>query len=82
MISPPLVYYDSTFQQIIIDGTGISDYYDVTIESAAISSVVISTQVDGSYDTIDISSLTADDYIITITSTNNNVFEGQFCIEE
>ena len=77
----PDVYYDSDLEVIIIDGGGEVGYYDVVIESATSFVTVISTQVSGYYDTIDVSSLTADEYIITISSPTGNDFEGFFEIE-
>ena len=74
----PDVYYNSTTQQIIIDGTGYVSYYDVEICSAVTWDVVISTQVNGSYDTIDISSLPTGEYCITIESPAGNTYEGFF----
>ena len=74
----PDVYYNSTTQQIIIDGTGFVSYYDVEICSVVTWDVVISTQVNGSYDTIDISSLPTGEYCITIESPAGNTYEGFF----
>jgi len=74
----PDVYYDSSSQSIIIDGTGYVSYYDVVIESATSWTVMISTQVNGNYDTIDISSLPAGMYCITIDSPAGNSYEGFF----
>ena len=74
----PDVYYNSTTQQIIIDGTGFVSYYDVEICSVVTWDVVISTQVNGSYDTIDISSLATGEYCITIDSPAGNSYEGFF----
>ena len=73
----PEVYYDSTTQEIIIDGMGFVSYYDVEITSMSTSATVLTTQV-GSYDTIDISSLAADDYLITIDTPLGNTYEGYF----
>lgn len=78
----PSVYYDEDDQEIIIVGPGYATYYDVDIVSVSTGLMVYYDTIGGMGDTIDISSLPADDYIITITSSNNNVFEGQFCIEE
>ena len=79
----PDVYYDSTTQEITIDGDdyGYVNYYDVVIMSQTTWDVVISTQVDGDYDTIDVSSLPTGEYVITIYSPLNNTFEGFFEIE-
>ena len=74
----PDVYYDSDYQEIIIDGTGYVTYYDVEIMSLSDWTIVISTQVNGSYDTIDISSLPTGEYSITIDSPTGNSFEGFF----
>ena len=74
----PDVYYNSTTQQIIIDGTGYVSYYDVEICSVATWNVVISTQVSGYYDTIDVSSLATGEYCITIESPAGNTYEGFF----
>ena len=74
----PDVYYNSTTQQIIIDGTGFVSYYDVEICSVVTWDVVISTQINGSYDTIDISSLPTGEYCITIESPAGNTYEGFF----
>jgi len=74
----PDVYYNSSSQSIIIDGTGYVSYYDVVIESATSWTVMISTQVSGSYDTIDISSLPSGMYCITIDSPAGNSYEGFF----
>ena len=73
---PPQLYFYSASQNIVIEGTGNSDYYDVTIESVSNGSVLISTQVDGSYDTIDVSSLPTDVYCIIIISPTGNAYEG------
>lgn len=74
----PDVYYDSTNQCIIIDGSGCVSYYDVEITSLSSWTVYVSTQVSGYYDTIDISSLPQDDYVITIDSPLGNSYEGFF----
>jgi hypothetical protein len=74
----PDVYYNSSSQSIIIDGTGYVSYYDVVIESTTSWTVMISTQVSGSYDTIDISSLPAGMYCITIDSPAGNSYDGFF----
>ena len=76
----PDVFLDTGNAVIIIDGGGEVSYYDVEIESMTTWLTVISTQVSGSYDTIDISSLTAGDYFITITSPTGHEFEGEFTI--
>lgn len=74
----PDVYYNSSNQSIIINGTGYVSYYDVVIESTTSWTVMISTQVSGSYDTIDISSLPAGMYCITIDSPAGNSYDGFF----
>ena len=74
----PDVYYNSSNQSIIIDGTGYVSYYDLVIESATSWTVMISTQVNGNYDTIDISSLPSGMYCITIDSPTGNSYEGFF----
>ena len=74
----PEVYYDSEAHEIILVADGYADYYDVDIISQSTQLAVISTQIDGYGDTIDVSSLPDDDYIILITSSNNNEFEGYF----
>ena len=77
----PDVFLDTGNAVIIIDGGGEVSYYDVEIESMTTWLTVISTQVSGSYDTIDVSSLTAGDYCITITSPTGHEFEGEFTID-
>ena len=74
----PEVYYDSNSQEIIIVADGFASYYDVDIVSQSTLLAVISTQVGGYGDTIDISSLPDDNYTIIITSSNDNVYQGQF----
>ena len=74
----PIVYYDTYNQEIIIEADGYADYYDVTIVSQSTLLPVLWTQIDGYGDSIDISSLPDDNYTIVITSSNNNVYEGQF----
>ena len=77
----PDVYLDTDNLDVIIDGGGEVTYYDVEIESMTTWLTVISTQVSGTYDTIDVSSLTAGEYCITITSPTGHEFEGFFNIE-
>ena len=77
----PDVYYDYVNQTIIIDGGGEVTYYDVEIAPVSTYVPVISTQVNGFYDTIDVSSLSATEYYITISSPTGNEFEGYFEIE-
>ena len=74
----PEAFYDSDLQEIIIVADGFADYYDVEIVSLGSMLTVIGTQVDGYGDTIDVSSLSDGDYTIVITSSNNNIFEGDF----
>jgi hypothetical protein len=74
----PEVYFDSDLQEIILYADGNADYYDVDIVSLSTTIAMISTQVDGYGDSIDVSSLPDDSYRIVITSSNNNVYEGQF----
>lgn len=74
----PEVYYDTDDQEIILVADGFADYYDVDIISLSTMTAIISTQVDGYGDSIDVSLLPDDDYKIVITSSNNNVYEGQF----
>ena len=76
----PDVYYDSDNQTIIIDGGGEVSYYDVEIMSMTTWNTVITTQVNGTYDTIDVSSLASDDYLIVITTPNDNEYEGEFSV--
>jgi hypothetical protein len=74
----PEVYFDTDLLEIIIYADGYADYYDVDIISLSTMMAVISTQVDGYGDSIDISLIPDDNYRIVITSSNNNVYEGQF----
>ena len=74
----PEVYYDDVTEEIIIMADGFASYYDVDIVSQSTLLAVISTQVGGYGDTIDISSLPDDNYTIVITSSNDNVYQGQF----
>ena len=74
----PEVYYDDLNYDIIIVADGFASYYDVDIISQSTQLAVISTQIDGYGDTIDVSSLPDDDYVISITSSNNNEFVGYF----
>ena len=77
----PVVYFDSSDLQIILVGDGFADYYDVEIVSLGSMLTVIGTQMDGYGDNIDVSTLPIGDYRIVITSSNNNVYEGDFAIE-
>ena len=77
----PEVYFDDVAMEIIIVGDGFADYYDVEIVSLGSMLTVIGTQVDGYGDSIDLSSLPEGDYRLVITSSNNNVYEGDFAIE-
>ncbi len=74
----PEAYYDTNTEEIIIVADGFSSYYDVDIVSLSTTIAMISTQVDGYGDSIDVSSLSDDSYRIVITSSNNNVYEGNF----
>ena len=74
----PEVYYDADNLEIIIVADGFSIYYNVDITSASGYVPLISTQIDGYGDSIDVSSLPDGYYTITITSSNNNQFEGTF----
>ena len=74
----PEVYYDADNLEIIIVADGFASYYNVDITSASGYVPLISTQVDGYGDSIDVSSLPDGYYSITITSSNNNQFEGTF----
>ena len=74
----PEVYFDTDNLEIIIVADGFATYYDVEIVSLGSMLTVISTQIDGYGDSIDVSSLAIGDYRIVITSSNNNVFEGDF----
>ena len=74
----PEVYYDADNLEIIIVADGFASYYNVDITSASGYVPLISTQVDGYGDSIDVSSLPDGYYTITITSSNNNQFEGTF----
>lgn len=76
----PEVYYDDLNHDIIIVADGFASYYYVEIFQTEYTIPVISTQIDGYGDTIDVSSLPDDDYIILITSSNNNEFVGQFIV--
>lgn len=77
----PEVYFNSSDMEIIIVGDGFATYYDVEIVSLGSMLTVISTQIDGYGDSIDVSSLSDGDYRLVITSSNNNVYEGDFAIE-
>ena len=77
----PEVYYDSASREIIIAADGFASFYNVEIFQTGYTVPVISTQVDGYGDTIDVSSLSDGDYTIVITSSYNNVFEGDFSID-
>ena len=77
----PEVYYDSDNLEIIIVADGFASYYNVDITSASGYVPLISNQIDGYGDSIDVSSLPDGYYTITITSSNNNQFEGTFAIE-
>ena len=74
----PEVYFDDDTHEIIIVADGFADYYEVDIVSQSTLLAVISTQIGGYGDNIDISSLPDDNYTIVITSSNDNVYQGQF----
>ena len=74
----PEVYYDDVTEEIVIVADGFADYYEVDIVSQSTLLAVISTQIGGYGDNIDISSLPDDNYTIIITSSNDNVYQGQF----
>ena len=74
----PEVYYDADLLEIIIYADGFAGYYDLDIISLSTMSAHISTRISGYGEIIDISLLPDDDYKIVITSSNNNVYEGQF----
>ena len=74
----PEVYYDADNLEIALVADGFAAFYDVDITSASGYVPLISTQIDGYGDSIDVSSLPDGYYSITITSSNNNQFEGTF----
>ncbi len=74
----PEVYFDSDTQEIIIIADGFASYYDVDIVSQSTMQLVLYTTISGYGDSIDVSLLPDDDYKIVITSSYNNVYEGQF----
>ena len=74
------VYYDDDTDEIVIIADGFSAYYDVEINDYSTGATVISTQISGYGDSIDVSSLSTGTYTITITTSYNNVFVGQFTI--
>ena len=76
----PTVYYNDEEQTIVIEGEGVVDYYDVVISSIGSRQTMCATTVNGISDTIDISTFPAGEYQLTITSSNNNMFHGQFTI--
>ena len=76
----PAVYYDADAEQIIVDGSGVVSYYDVEIVTRSTMVTVVSTAVNGYYGIIDVSSVPNGDYTIVITSSNDNVYEGDFSI--
>ena len=77
---PDAVYYDSEEHEIIIVADGTSLYYNVEIVSDSLNQTVIMSQVDGYGDVIDVSSLSAGNYTIVITSQFLNEYEGHFTI--
>ena len=74
----PEVYFDSDTQEIIIIADGFASYYDVDIISQSTLQLVLYTTISGYGDSIDVSLLPDDNYKIVITSSYNNVYEGQF----
>lgn len=74
----PEVYYDTDNEEIIIIADGFASYYDVDIISQSTLQLVLYTTISGYGDSIDVSLLPDDNYKIVITSSNNNVYEGQF----
>ena len=76
----PEAYYDNDAHEIIIVADGFASYYGVEIITQTTLTTLISTQISGYGDTIDVSSLPNGDYFIVITSSYNNVFDGQFTI--
>ncbi|MBR6490079.1 MAG: hypothetical protein IKT03_06030 [Muribaculaceae bacterium] len=74
----PSFYYDSDAQEIIIETYGNSTYYEVEIISCTTLHWVYYDRIKGMGDVIDISFLPEDNYIIIITSSDNNVYEGYF----
>ena len=78
----PEAYFNSNDMEIIIVGDGFADYYDVEIVSLGSMLTVIGTQIDGYGDSIDVSSLSDGDYRLVITSSNNNVYEGDFALKK
>ena len=74
----PEVYYDTDNEEIIIIADGFASYYDVDIVSQSTMQLVLYTAISGYGDNIDVSSLPDDNYKIVITSSYNNVYEGQF----
>lgn len=77
-IDIPEVYYDDDNQEIVIEADGFSSFYYVDIVSTSTHLLVYYTTISGYGDSIDISSLPNDNYMIVITSSYNNVFEGTF----
>ena len=74
----PEAYYNTDTEEIIIVADGFSSYYDVDIISQSTLQLVLYTTISGYGDSIDVSLLPDDNYKIVITSSNNNVYEGQF----
>ena len=74
----PEAYYNTDTEEIIIVADGFSSYYDVDIVSQSTMQLVLYTTISGYGDSIDVSLLPDDDYKIVITSSYNNVYEGQF----
>lgn len=74
----PEVYYNSNEQEIMIIADGFASYYDVDIVSQSTLQLVLYTTISGYGDSIDVSLLPNDDFTIIITSSNDNVYEGNF----
>ena len=73
----PDVYYDSELGVITIVDYASVTYY-VTIYDDWWNSVITDTKPGGG--TIDVSSLTSGDYVIEITTSWNNQYEGTFTV--
>lgn len=78
---PTLVNYDEEAEEIVIEAEGYSSYYYVEIVSDDTGLLMLDETISGTGGTIDVSSLSADYYILTIITSNNNVFEGHFTID-
>jgi len=74
----PIVYYNSYYRYLIIDGDNFVSYYDVDITSQSTLVTVLSETITGASGTIDVSSLAEDNYTITIYTPSGNSYEGCF----